>query len=323
MRDDTASTRRGFIKGAAAATAVAAGVTGMISKAGARVPPLFNGITRAGQHPSGSPTNPPPPKYEARREAGLLIERDIAVRLRDGVRIYVDIYRPDGPPGEKDLPVIIGWGPYGKHTVGRTYSRESGVRPEWVSKYTGFEGVNPLYWCPRGYAVLYPNPRGTWHSEGDMHHGGITESMDCYDLIEWAGVQPWCNGKVGMSGVSYLAAIQYQVAPLSAAAPRGDQSLGGLLRLVPRVRLSRRHPRERLPALCRARHQRSPWAGRTTPTPMCWPHPLYDEFWESRGKPLEDIKVPAFVVASWTDQGFHTRGTLEASSRCARSRSGC
>ena len=212
MRDDTASTRRGFIKGAAAATAVAAGVTGMISKAGARVPPLFNGITRAGQHPSGSPTNPPPPKYEARREAGLLIERDIAVRLRDGVRIYVDIYRPDGPPGEKDLPVIIGWGPYGKHTVGRTYSRESGVRPEWVSKYTGFEGVNPLYWVPRGYAIVNANPRGTWGSQGDATYWGHEEAADGHDLIEWAAAQAWCNGKVGLAGVSYLAIMQWLIA---------------------------------------------------------------------------------------------------------------
>jgi predicted acyl esterase len=106
--------------------------------------------------------------------AGLLIERDIAVRLRDGVRIYVDIYRPDGPPGEKDLPVIIGWGPYGKHTVGRTYSRESGVRPEWVSKYTGFEGVNPLYWCPRGYASVSQSARHL--AFPPAHHDGITEA---------------------------------------------------------------------------------------------------------------------------------------------------
>jgi predicted acyl esterase len=310
MRDDTASTRRGFIKGAAAATAVAAGVTGMTSRADSRVPPLFNGITRAGQHPSGSPTNPPPPKYEARREAGLLIERDIAVRLRDGVRIYVDIYRPDGPPGEKDLPVIIGWGPYGKHTVGRTYSRESGVRPEWVSKYTGFEGVNPLYWCPRGYAVLYPNPRGTWHSEGDMHHGGITESMDCYDLIEWAGVQPWCNGKVGMSGVSYLAAIQYQVAPL---APPHLAAINPWEAFSDWYREFAYHGGIResgfLPYAARGIN----WSlGRTDDTNAnVLAHPLYDEFWESRENLLEDIKVPAFVVASWTDQGFHTRGTLE------------
>jgi predicted acyl esterase len=94
----------------------------MTSRAEPGVPPLFNGVTRAGQHPSGSPTNPPPPKYAARREAGLLIERDIAVRLRDGVRIYVDIYRLMVRPAKRSA-VIIGWGPYGKHTVGRTYSR--------------------------------------------------------------------------------------------------------------------------------------------------------------------------------------------------------
>ena len=52
-----------------------------------------------------------------------------------------------------------------------------------------------------------------------MRHGGVGEGEDCYDLIEWAGTQPWCNGKVGMSGVSYLATIQYQVAPLKPPHP--------------------------------------------------------------------------------------------------------
>ena len=59
-----------------------------------------------------------------------------------------------------------------------------------------------------------PDPRGSWYSEGEQRHGGMGEAEDCYDLIEWLAAQPWSNGNVGMTGVSYLAAIQWQVAAL-------------------------------------------------------------------------------------------------------------
>lgn len=286
----------------------------MIDTSGANQPGEFQGITRVGRNPGESPTNPPPPVYDPRRENGLLIERNIAVPLRDGVRILVDIYRPDGALGEANLPVIIGWGPYGKHTVGRRYSRESGVRPEWVSKYAAFEGVDPIYWCPRGYAVLYPDPRGTWYSEGEMHHGGITESLDCYDLIEWAGVQPWCNGKVGMSGVSYLAAIQYQVAPLK---PPHLAAINPWEAFSDWYREFAYHGGIRETTFLPYAAQNINWSlQRTEDTGAnVLAHPLYDAYWESKENRLDQIEVPAFIVASWTDQAFHTRGTLECHRR--------
>ena len=56
------------------------------------------------------------------------IERNVAVRMRDGVRIYVDIYRPDGAAGERNLPAILGWSPYGKHNLSsRLIWPEAGV----------------------------------------------------------------------------------------------------------------------------------------------------------------------------------------------------
>ena len=64
-----------------------------------------------------------------------------------------------------------------------------------------------------------------------------------YDLIEWAGTQPWSNGKVGMSGVSYLAISQWRAAADASAAPRRDQPLGGGQRPLPGDGLPRRHPR--------------------------------------------------------------------------------
>lgn len=302
--------RRDFLQGAMVAAAAAS----MAGNASAGAPPLFRGAQRQGRHPSESPTNPPPPQYRVERVDGLYIERDVAVKLRDGVTIYVDVYRPDGPMGELPVPAIVGWGPYGKHTVNRVYAPESGVNPAWLSRHAGFEANDPAYWCPRGYAIVYPNPRGTWYSGGDMQHGGITESRDCYDLIEWAGTQPWCNGKVGLSGVSYLAAIQYQVAPLK---PPHLAAINPWEGFNDWYREFAYHGGIQETGFLPFATANINWSlGRTEDTlANVKAHPLYDGFWESRENFLEDIDVPAFVVASWSDQGFHTRGTLDCFSR--------
>ena len=173
---------------------------------------------------------PPPPVRMDICENGLFLQRNVSVTLRDGTRIFVDIYRPDGAAGEADLPILLGWSPYGKHnTSARLAWLEADVAPGWISAYTAFEAPDPAYWCRRGYAVVYPDPRGTWYSEGESRHGGRGEAEDCYDLIEWLGQRPWSNGHVGMSGVSYRTAIQWQVAALrffSALGMGGEWSLG-------------------------------------------------------------------------------------------------
>ena len=273
-------------------------------------PPVFQGIVRKGRPPSQAPNPPPPPVHAWVREDSMLIERNAQVTLRDGVRIYVDVYRPEGALGERDLAVIIGWGPYGKHTTGRVYARESGVRPEWVSRHAGFEAVDPRYWCPLGYAVVYPDPRGTWFSQGDMHHGGITESRDCYDLIEWAGTQHWSNGKVGLSGVSYLAAIQYQVAPLR---PPHLAAINPWEGFSDWYREFAYHGGIRETGFLPYASGMINWSLNTTEDTDAnvRAHPLIDAYWESKATHIQQIDVPAFVVASWSDQGFHTRGTLE------------
>ncbi len=286
--------RRDFLKGVVVAAAALGG------QAVAGAPPIFKGATRQGRHPSESPTHPPPPVYRVERVDGLLIERDVAVKLRDGVTLYADIYRADGPVGERDVAAIVGWGPYGKHTVNRAYAPESGVKPQWLSRHAGFEANDPAYWCPRGYAVVYPNPRGTWYSEGEMQHGGIIESHDCYDLIEFVGTRPWCNGKVGLSGVSYLAAIQYQVAPLK---PPHLAAINPWEAFNDWYREFAYHGGIRETGFLPYATNNINWSLNQTTDTMAnvLAHPLYDEFWESRENQLEEIEVPAFVVASWTE----------------------
>ena len=172
-------------------------------------------IMRPGVDPHSAPFKPPLPPVDYRRveERGLVIERNLSVPLRDGTRIYVDVYRPADRPA--DLPLLLGWSPYGKHNLSNhVFWPASGVNPEWLSNLTAFEAPDPLFWAGHGYAVAYADPRGAWLSGGDFHHNGAIEGEDCYDVIEWLAAQSWSNGKVGMTGVSYLAAIQYLVAPL-------------------------------------------------------------------------------------------------------------
>lgn len=321
--------RRRFIKGMVAAGVIGAATGNLltavgeeaeeellrsVNRRGIDIPEkmrvIFEGILRDAQHPSGHANPPPPPDHAVERADGLLIERNVAIPLRDGVKIYADVYRPDGPLGERDLAPIVCYGPYGKHTTGRTYAESSGVRPEWVSRHAGFEAVDPVYWCPLGYAVIYPDPRGTWYSEGEMSHGGLIEALDVYDVVEWVGVQPWSNGKVGMSGVSYLAAVQYQVAPLK---PPHLAAINPWEAFSDWYREFAYHGGIRETGFLPVATANINWGlTRTEHTDAnVRAHPLWDRYWESKVVALEEIEVPAFVVASWSDHGLHTRGTLE------------
>ena len=144
----------------------------------------------------------------------ILFERDIAVTLRDGTVIYTDIFRP---VNGTDLPAIIAWSPYGKEggvSGLDNYPNRAGVPRSATSGLEKFEGPDPAYWCSHGYAVINPDPRGIYSSTGDIHYWGTQESEDGYDLIEWTAEQSWCNGKVSMTGNSWLAISQWFIAAL-------------------------------------------------------------------------------------------------------------
>jgi putative CocE/NonD family hydrolase len=92
-----------------------------------------------------------------------------------------------------------------------------------------FEAPDPVVWCPRGYAIVVTDPRGCWNSEGgefrefsfaddlDASFQTPVEGADEYELIEWTAKLPWCSGKIGLSGVSYLVQSQWQAAQMRPA----------------------------------------------------------------------------------------------------------
>lgn len=253
------------------------------------------------------------PHYRRTVEAGMIIERDVAVTLRDGVKIYIDIYRP---ADESPAAPIIGWGPYGKHghiQYSDTFPNWGG-NPSYISKYAAFEACDPAYWVPRGYAIINPDTRGTWHCEGTATFLSPDEARDFYDLIEWAGTQPWSNGKVGLSGVSYLASAQWRVAeanPPHLAAINPWEGWADTYREVAR--------HGGIPETFFWPYLTPRWSTSTTRVEdfaaETREHPHFDAFWESKAADFAKIRAPAYVVASWSDQGLHTRGTLEGFKR--------
>ena len=253
-----------------------------------------------------------PPQYRRSIEDGMIVERDIAVTMRDGVKIYIDLFRP---VDEKPAAPLIAWSPYGKHSPNdpRRFPG-SDVKMDAISSHTPFEGPDPVYWVPRGYAVIVADKRGNWYSEGRATFLSPDEAEDFYDLIEWAGTQNWSNGKVGLTGVSYLAQLQWRVAELDPPHLAAMNPWEGWADTYREVARHGGIPDTHFwPYLWRR------WGASTTEIEDLEAgmrdHPLFDDYWASKASVYERVKTPAFIVASWTDQGLHTRGTLEGFKR--------
>ncbi|OBT64187.1 hypothetical protein VE03_06879 [Pseudogymnoascus sp. 23342-1-I1] len=241
----------------------------------------------------------------------ILWERDVALKLRDGTTIYTDIYRP---PNAKYLsPAIISLGPFGKNGgVNRAAFDSSpwrnGVPQNTVSGLEKFEGLDPAYWCLHGYAIVHPDPRGTWMSEGDTYVNSTLDGKDGYDIVEFIAQLSWSNQRVSMAGNSYLSQSQWFIGAerpphLACLAPwegwndmYEDTAMRGG---IPDPGFQRA-----ITSIC------APGLGRTEDIAgMCEQYPLWNEYWNDRRAKVENIEVPMYVVSSWTN-ALHTRGTL-------------
>jgi predicted acyl esterase len=257
------------------------------------------------------------PGFNPRTEKaeGMIIDYDVGVTMRDGAKIYIDLYRPET---EGKYPIIIAWGPYGKQGRRRIYSMlgNAGLNDEDINEYTGFEAPDPVYWCRNGYIIINADPRGSWNSEGDLTFMSPQEAEDCYDLIEWAGTQSWSNGKVGMQGVSYLAWTQWKVAALNPPHLAAINPWEGVSDFYREFAFHGGIPETRFGAIWKTSVNFSTTRVENLEE-MKKRHPLFDDYWASKNADLSKITVPAFIVASWTDHGLHNRGTLEGFKKIA------
>jgi len=256
------------------------------------------------------------PGFNPRTEKaeGMIIEYDVGVPMRDGAKIYIDVYRPEA---EGKYPVIINWGPYGKFgRIKYSFLGNTGLNDEDFNEYWKFEAGDPIYWCRNGFIIINADQRGAWYSEGDLTFMSPQEGEDCYDLIEWAGTQSWSNGKVGMQGVSYLAWTQWKVAALHPPHLAAINPWEGVSDFYREFSTHGGIPETMFCPMWQSNVSFS-----TTRVEdfveMQKRHPLFDDYWASKNADLSKITVPAFVVASWTDHGLHNRGTLEGFKKIA------
>lgn len=130
-------------------------------------------------------------------EDNVLFESGVMVKMRDGVRLATDIYRP---AGKGPFPVILERTPYGRNVASR--SELSVAEP--VAK-TRAEVAR--FFVRQGYAVVYQDCRGRYGSEGQFVKY-LSDGADGYDCCAWIVKQGWCNGKIGTMGLSYAAHTQ-------------------------------------------------------------------------------------------------------------------
>ena len=238
----------------------------------------------------------------------IVFDKDVEVTLRDGTKIYVDVFRP---VGAEKVPVIVAWSPYGKSNGSApritALFRMLGMKTSGLSGLMKFEGPDPMFWCRHGYAVCNPDARGVYEGGGDSVMWDRQEGEDCADVIDWLGVQPWCNGKVGMSGNSYLAVAQWFAAaeqPKHLAAIAPWEGVSDVYRdLVLRGGIPDLHFAKRLEVNYMGKGQREDVVEEAQRSP------LMNDLWEGKSARLEKITVPAYVVASYSST-LHTIGTF-------------
>jgi predicted acyl esterase len=241
----------------------------------------------------------------------LIIEKDVAIELRDGMILRADVFRPND---SGSFPVIITLGPYPKDIHFKDWHPERTLgSPDLEGPYMHWETVNPEWWVPQGYVVVRADTRGSGKSPGRPRFLTMDEAQDFYDAIEWAGTQAWSNGKVAVMGISYFAQAAWKVAALNPP---------HLAAIVPwegafdNYRDVNRH------GGIRSSNFTARWAKHTTGTKQegekseqpvrPFPFPELCEGRVARNTPdPTHIKVPLLSVGNWGGVGLHLRGNIE------------
>ena len=282
---------------------------------------------------------------------GMHIDWDVPVTMDDGLVLRADVYRP---PREGRYPVILTYGPYAKGLAFQdgypsAWQRMVAEHPDVAhgssNLYQSWEVVDPEKWVPHGYACVRVDSRGAGRSPGFIDHFSPRETKDFYHCIEWAGVQPWSSGKVGLNGISYYGMNQWHVATLqpphlaamciwegSADWYRDMTHHGGILSSfwanwydmqVKTVQygLGERGPRSRVTGelvcgdvtLSDAELARN----RADFGDEILAHPLDDAYHRARSPVWEKVVTPLLSAANWGGQGLHPRGNFGGFVRAA------
>jgi predicted acyl esterase len=118
----------------------------------------------------------------------------VYVPMSDGVKLAIDVLVPTGGPDRKAFPVVMQYTPYQRSTIDPKTGRAGGAMEKMFSQYL----------TSHGYALVVADMRGTGASTGWMLDFMPRIAKDGGELVDWIAKQPWCDGKVGMMGGSYL-----------------------------------------------------------------------------------------------------------------------
>ena len=275
---------------------------------------------------------------------GMRITWHQRITAQDGLVLRADVYRPIE---DIQCPVILTYGIYAK---GLSY--QEGYPLQWKkmvedhpeilkmssNKYQNWETTDPECWVPDGYAIVRVDSRGAGWSPGFMDPGSQKEIEDLYECIEWAGTQPWSNGKVGMLGISYYASNQWRVAGLcpphlAAIIPWEGQNdryrdsgyHGGIL-----CQFQQRWAKHQVVNVQYGRGDKAmknPNTGESVAGPVTLSddelarnrvdafeelkkHPFDDDWHHSRTADLSLVRTPLLTCANWGGQGIHPRGNF-------------
>jgi len=281
----------------------------------------------------------------------MRIDYDVPVAMDDGLVLRADVFRPQA---EGRYPVILSYGPYAKGLAfqdgypsawQRMITEHPDVAYGSSNVHQSWEVVDPEKWVPEGYVCVRVDSRGAGRSPGYIDHFSPRETTDFYDCIEWAGVQPWSNGKVGLSGISYYGINQWHVASLqpphlaamivwegAADWYRDMTHHGGILctfwanwydMQVKTVQygLGERGPRSRATGklVCgdETLSDRELQRNRCDFGDEILAHSLDDDYHKARSPQWDKVTAPFLSAANWGGQGLHPRGNFEGFVRAA------
>ena len=238
----------------------------------------------------------------------MIQEKDIKMQARDGTKLGLRIYRPEG---SGPFPALFATSPY------RYDNNELPATPLFLWRETG-----PIDWyVEQGYAFVHADVRGTGTSEGEFSFFGREEQEDLYDVIEWIARQPWSSGKVGGIGESYYCMAQWfmgiQNPPHLACLGAYDGLNDPYRYLAYRGGIESAFPLY--------------WFNSSVRVPNLYPangdnprqlerdfyldaqqHPFCDNYWKERTAALHlyKIKVPTFSIGVWAKLDLHLAGNI-------------
>jgi predicted acyl esterase len=275
----------------------------------------------------------------------MLVEWDVPIKVDDGLVLRADVFRPSGL---QPCPAILSYGLYGK---GLAF--QDGYPDQWETLatrypdavegssnlYANWEVVDPERWVPDGFACVRVDSRGAGRSPGFLDPWSPREAEDIYACIEWVADEPWCDGRVGMCGISYYAMNEWRAAALGpphlaaicvwegAADFYRDACYHGGIRCVNRRNwfekqvktvqhgVGERGPRSRVTGdlVCgpETLTEDELAANRTDVYAAISAHPLDDGWHRSLSPDWSRVRVPFLSAGAWGGQAMHLRGNVE------------